>query len=97
MPLLTDRSIFFILILYLRHAPKWKQYGKVENEGIKSYTGLAGKKKWQMKHMYLFVIQSEIPLKIAVNAFKAYTYKNKDEDKRDVSHKILEAVKQVGS
>lgn len=50
-----------------------------------------------MKHMNLFVIQSEIPLKIAVNAFKAYTYKNKDEDKREISHKILEAAKQVGS
>lgn len=47
--------------------------------------------------MNLLIIDSEIPLKMAVNAFKAYIYKNKDNGKRDVSHKILEAVKQVDS
>lgn len=43
------------------------------------------------------MIPSEIPLEMAVSVFKAYTYKNKDNGKRDISHIVLEAVKQMDS
>lgn len=43
--------------------------------------------------MNLFIIDFEILLKMVVNVFKVYIYKNKDNGKRDVSYKILEVVK----